>query len=128
STRAKAAIAPKVAIIFSFGEEAGWEPALPLVAVGREMSTSKEMQEASQPKAEAAEPTSVTGTRSASPRKRAASVAAPMIRMALCGVWKRGGMRANGVGMEPLRLKAKTMRVEAAKLPLKHWKRPNMAI
>jgi hypothetical protein len=60
------------------------------VAVERDITTRREMQEASQPKAEAAEPTSVTGTRSASPRKRAASVAAPMIRMALLGVWKRG--------------------------------------
>jgi hypothetical protein len=37
-------------------------------------------------------------------------------------------MRDSGVGIEPLRLKAKIMRVEAAKLPLKHWNRPNMAI
>jgi hypothetical protein len=50
------------------------------------MTTIREMQEASQPKADAAEPTSVTGTRRASPRKTATSVAAPMIKMALLGV------------------------------------------
>jgi hypothetical protein len=113
-------MAPNVAMNLSFGEGVGWKSALLVGAAGagsrgarwdalklaptfeatfapaaaavggREITTRREMQEASQPKAEAAEPTSVTGTRSASPRKRAASVAAPMIRMALLGVWKRG--------------------------------------
>ena len=51
----------------------------------------KETQVASQPKAEAMEPTSVTGTSKASPRRRPARVATAMLRMAMDGVWNFDG-------------------------------------
>ena len=46
----------------------------------------KERQAANHPKADAIEPTSVTGTRSASPRRRAASVPAVIPKIATLGV------------------------------------------
>src|ERR1700689_2690857 len=82
-TSAKGARAPKKATMLSFFRDVDGGAA-------REITRRGEAQAASQPKAEAAEPTSVTGTRRTSPRKSAAKVPAAMMRTALLGVWNCG--------------------------------------
>ena len=57
---------------------------------GRDSIRQKEVHAASQPKAEAMEPTSVTGTRMASPRSRPSKVPRAMPITATDGVEKTG--------------------------------------
>src|SRR6202050_4589986 len=72
-TSAKAARAPKVATMLSFFRDVDG-------GSSREITSRRDTQAASQPKAEAAEPTSGTGTRRASAQKSAAKVPAGMMR------------------------------------------------
>src|ERR1700689_931770 len=66
-TSAKAARAPKVATMLSFFRDVDG-------GSSREITSRRDTQAASQPKAEAAEPPSGTGTRGGAPRKRGAKV------------------------------------------------------
>src|SRR5580692_5511330 len=75
----------------------------------------EERQAASQPSAEAIEPTSVTGTRMASPRNSAIRVPTVMPMIATDGVENFSWMVAKRGAMVPRRAYAKSKRVEAAK-------------
>src|SRR5258708_38767494 len=84
----------------------------------------KERHAAVQPKAEAMEPTSVTGTRSASPSSRPMMVAMAMPKMAMEGVWNFSGTRPKTAGKVWRRAEAKSRRLEAKTVPLKDGKKP----
>src|SRR5258708_28908797 len=75
---------------------------------------------ANQPRADAIEPTSVTGTSSASPRKRPASVPAVIPRTATEGVINFSCTVPKSGSIVRLRPYANSKRLEATKLPLKH--------
>src|SRR2546425_10066429 len=112
-TSASEASAPNPAIARSFG---------------RGSISQNERQVASQPNADAAEPTSVTGTRMASPSSRPAEVPAQIARTAVLGVRKRGCTRPKRSVTAPDRPSANSSRLEATKFPLKHWNSPKRAI
>src|ERR1700756_4479572 len=82
---------------------------------------------AAQPMAQATEPTSVTGTRMASPSSMHAPVAIPTQRTADDGVRNCGCTFPARGAIMPRRPKAKNRRLAATKFPLKHLNNDNKA-
>jgi len=99
-----------------------------ILTLARLSTIQNEAHAANHPSAEAIEPTSVTGTSKASPRKRPAMDPAVTPRTATCGVWNRSCTEPKLAGTVLRRPNANSNRVDAAKFPLKHWNRPSIAM
>src|SRR5689334_6554312 len=100
-----------------------------MVLIAAFLSTRKnEAHAANQPRADAIDPTSVTGTSKASPRKRPAIDPAVTPKTATWGVWNCSWTDPKLAWMVPRLPNANSKRVDAAKFPLKHWKRPSNAM
>ena len=95
---------------------------------GRERVMARQAaQVADHPMAQATDPTSVTGTRIASPSSMQAAVAMPTHRAAMAGVWCCACTAPTRASTMPRRPRANTRRLAATKFPLKHLKSESRA-